>query len=157
MGKFGFVLFLAAVVAGCGGGGNSAGPTDASSLTGYAGTWVGSMSESGGAMMGSGTMGGMMSGQVTWHMTQTGANVQGDMDMSGFRGTGRMAITGTITGQTMTFTMNIPAGGMPDAGCAASGTGTAQMNGNAMTGTYSGSNTCSGAFTNGKIKFSRGP
>ena len=157
MTKLGLALFLAAIVAGCGGSGSSTGPTGSGSITGYAGTWVGSMSESGGAMMGSGTMGGMMTGQATWQMTQTGANVTGSMDMSGFRGTGQMAITGTISGQTMTFTMNIPAGGMPDAGCVAKGNGTAQMNGNTMTGTYSGSNTCSGPFSNGQITLSRKP
>jgi len=119
------------------------------------------MSESGTAMMGSGTMGGMMSGmmsgKMTWQMTQNGANVTGDMELSGFKGTGRMTISGTITGQTMTFTMNIPAGGMPEPGCAASGNGTAQMNGNTMTGTYSGANTCSGAFANGRVMLSRNP
>ena len=157
----GLVLVLAALVAGCGGGGNPSGPTDAASLTGFAGTWVGSMSESGGSMMGSNIMGGMMSGmmsgQMTWQMSQSGANVTGAMDMSGFKGTGRMTISGTITGRTMTFTMAIPAGGLPEPGCAATGNGTAQMNGNTMTGTYSGSNTCSGTFTNGQVMLSRRP
>ena len=161
MRKFGFILLLAAFMAGCGGGGSSIAPTDPGSTTGYAGTWVGSMSESGGAMMGSGTMGGMMSGmmsgQMTWQMTQNGANVTGDMELSGFQGTGRMTISGTISGQTMTFTMNIPAGGMPEPGCGASGNGTAQMNDNTMTGTYSGSNTCSGVFTDGRVMLSRNP
>lgn len=159
MRKFGFILFLAAFGAGCGGGDHSMGPTGPGSMTNHTGTWGGSMSESGGATMGSGMMGGMMggmmSGQMTWQMTQTEANVTGHMEMSAFRGTGRMAISGTISGQTMTFTMNIPAGGMPEPGCAATGNGTAQMNGNTMTGTYSGSNTCSGAFSNGQFTLSR--
>ena len=161
MRKAGFVLCLAAFVASCGGSGSSIGPTAPGSLTGSTGTWVGSMSESGGAMMGSGIMGGMMSGmmagQMTWQMTQTGTNVTGNMEMKGFKGTGQMMISGTIAGQTMTFTMNIPAGGMPESGCAATGNGTAQMNGNTMTGTYSGSNTCSGAFLNGRFTLSRKP
>ena len=161
MRKLGFVLVLAAFVAGCAGGGTSAGPTGTVPQTGYAGTWMGSMAESGGSMMGSGIMGGMMSGmmsgQMTWQMTQTGTNVTGNMEMAGFKGTGQMMISGTIAGQTMTFTMNIPAGGMPEPGCAATGNGTAQMNGNTMTGTYSGSNTCSGAFSNGQVTLSRKP
>jgi hypothetical protein len=151
MRKFGFVLFLAAFAAGCGSSGNSIRPSDAGSLSGYAGTWMGSMAESGGSMMGSG----MMSGQMTWQMTQTGTNVTGNMDMTGFKGTGKMMISGTIAGQTMSFTMNIPAGGMPESGCASTGNGTAQMNGNTMTGTYSGSNTCSGAFSNGQLSSRR--
>ena len=161
MGKIGIVLVLATVLAGCAGGGNSSGPTDVGSLTGYAGTWMGSMAESGGSMMGSGIMGGMMSGmmsgQMTWQMTQTGTNVTGAMEMTGFKGTGQMMISGAIAGQTMTFSMNIPAGGMPESGCAATGNGTAQMNGNTMTGTYSGSNTCSGAISNGHFTLSRKP
>jgi hypothetical protein len=159
MRKLGFILFLAVFVAGCGGSGSSMGPTDPGSMANYAGTWGGSMSESGGATMGSGTMGGlmrgMMAGQMTWQMTQTDANAAGSMEMSAFQGTGRMAISGTISGQTMTFTMNIPAGGMPEPGCAATGNGTAHMNGNTMTGTYSGSNSCSGAFSNGQFTLSR--
>ena len=154
MRKFGFILFLAVFVAGCGGG-NSMGPTRGGSMANHAGTWGGSMSEPGGATMGSGMMGGMMGGQMTWQMTQTEANVTGHMEMSPFRGTGRMAISGTISGQTMTFTMHIPAGGMPEPGCAATGNGTAHMNGNTMTGTYSGSNTCSGPFSNGQFTLSR--
>ena len=157
MGKVGFVLVLATVLAGCSGGGNSSSPTDAGSQTGYAGMWTGSMAESGGSMMGSGIMGGMMSGQMTWQMTQTGTNVTGAMEMTGLKGTGQMMISGTIAGQTMTFTMNIPAGGMPESRCAATGNGTAQMNGNTLTGTYSGSNTCSGAFSNGQFTLSRKP
>ena len=157
MRKFGFILFLAVFGAGCGGGEHSMGPRGPGSMTNHTGTWGGSMSESGGATMGSGMMGGMMSGRMTWQMTQTEANVTGHMEMSAFRGTGRMAISGTISGQTMTFTMNIPAGGMPEPGCTATGNGTAHMNGNTMTGTYSGSNTCSGAFTNGRIMLSRNP
>lgn len=157
MGKVGFVLVLATVLAGCSGGGNSSSPTDAGSQTGYAGMWTGSMAESGGSMMGSGIMGGMMSGQMTWQMTQTGTNVTGKMDLTGFKGTGQMMISGAIAGQTMTFTMNIPAGGMPESGCGATGNGTAQMNGSTMTGTYSGSNTCSGAFSNGHVTLSRKP
>ena len=159
MRKFGFILFLAVFVAGCGGSGSSMGPTGPGSMANYAGTWGGSMSESGGATMGSGTMGGlmrgMMAGQMTWQMTQTEANVTGHMEMSPFRGTGRMAISGTISGQTLTFTMNIPAGGMPELGCAATGNGIAHMNGNTMTGTYSGSNTCSGPFSNGQFTLYR--
>ena len=161
MRKVGFVLVLASVLAGCAGGGNSNGATDAGSQTGYAGTWMGSMTESGGSMMGSGIMGGMMSGmmsgQMTWQMTQNGTNVTGKMEMTAFKGTGQMMISGAIVGQTMTFTMNIPAGGMPESGCGATGNGTAQMNGNTMTGTYSGSNTCSGAFSNGQFTLSRKP
>ena len=161
MGKVGVVLVLATVLTGCAGGGNSNGPTGAASQMGYGGTWIGSMAESGGSMMGSGIMGGMMSGmmsgQMTWQMTQTGANVTGNMEMTPFKGTGQMMISGTMAGQTMTFTMNIPAGGMPESGCAATGNGTAQMNGNTMTGTYSGSNTCSGAFSKGQFTLSRKP
>ena len=159
MRKFGFILFLAVFVAGCGGSGSSMGPTGPGSMANYAGRWGGSMSESGGATMGSGTMGGlmrgMMAGQMTWQMTQTDANATGYMEMSAFQGSGRMAIAGTISGQTMTFTMNIPTGGMPEPGCAATGSGTAQMNGNTMTGTYSGTNTCSGRFSNGQFTLSR--
>jgi hypothetical protein len=162
MKKLGLVLFVAAIIAGCSSsGGNAAGATVPGSTTGYAGTWAGSMSESSGSMMGSGIMGGVMSGmmsrKMTWQMTESGAGLTGEMEMADFRGTGKMTISGTVSGQTMNFTMNIPAGGMPESGCAAHGNGTAQMNGNTMTGTYAGSNTCSGAFTSGQVTLTRQP
>ena len=158
MKKLGLVLFVAATIAGCSSsGGNAAGSTVPGSTTGYAGTWAGSMTESSGSMMGSGIMGGMMSRKMTWQMTESGAGLTGEMEMTNFRGTGRMTISGTVSGQTMNFTMDIPAGGMPESGCAAHGNGTAQMNGTTMTGTYAGSNTCSGAFTNGQLTLTRQP
>lgn len=163
-----FVFLLFPLFAACGGGSPmnpmAPGPMGSAAtgpMSSFAGTWTGSMSEPGGTMMGSGIMGGMMSGmmsgQMTWLMTQNGDGVTGYMDMPGFHGSGRMTISGTASAQTMTFTMTIPAGGMPEPGCAANATGTAQVSGNTMTGSYSGGNTCTGSFSNGRIMLSRRP
>jgi hypothetical protein len=149
---------LAVVSQGCGSGDSMMGPNAMS----FGGMWSGSMSESGGTMMGSRTMGGVMGGmmggttpgQMEWQLMQNGSDMTGYMDMAAFRGTGRMTMTGRTSGQTLTFTMTIPSGGMPDAGCGATAMGTAQMSGTAMTGSYSGTNTCSGPF-NGQVNLTK--
>jgi hypothetical protein len=139
----------AVAVAGCGGGmmTSPAKPTPAATITG---TWVGSASDSSGTMMGSGTsMGG-----ATWSLSQTGSTFSGTMSMGG-RTTGTMS--GTLTGHTGTYTMTMSPGSMMTAGCSATATGTFDMD-DMMTefrGTYSGTNSCTGAFDHGDLAMHR--
>ena len=57
----------------------------------------------------------------------------------------------------MTFTMAMAAGSMMSSGCSSNATGTAHVNRTTMTmtGTYTGSNSCSGAFTGGQMTMTR--
>lgn len=148
---FGTVL-LATFAAACGGG-TSTSPSSAPAS--MAGTWTGSGSDSSsslgqGSMMGQADMGAM-----TWQLTQRGSTVSGAMSFAGSGMQGRTpgSFQGTMSGDDMTFTMVMAAGSMMSSGCSSNATGTAHVNRATMTmtGTYSGSNSCSGAFTSGQM------
>jgi hypothetical protein len=155
----------ASVLAGCGGGqpmgGTGTTAVSGSSAAPFAGTWVGSLSESGGSLMGSRAMGSMMSGtmmgRAAWSLSEEGTSVTGSMDLAPFGGTGRMQMTGTANGSSWTVTMTIPAGMMGDASaCSSTAVGTCQVSGTALTCSYSGTNSCSGPFT-GTVTMGRQP
>ena len=142
-----FILVLILTwTAGCGGGGSS--PTSPSTpALNLTGTFSGSASDSSGP------------GQLTWRLTQTGTSVAGSVSLvalpSGITGTGSVA--GTLTGTTLTFTMTIPRGGIPARPtCSVSAEGRATgVTKDTIPGTYSGSNSCSGAFTGGEFTLRR--
>jgi len=98
-------------------------------------------------------------GTMTWQLTQNGSAVTGPMSFSGSGMHGRMpgAFTGTMSGDVMTFTMDMPSGSMMSAGCSARATGTAHLDPSrmTMTATYGGSHSCTGAFANGQMTMSR--
>lgn len=144
------------VLATCGAQGtrmNPVGPSTAASLTG---TWIGTVSDSTGSMMGAGLSAAMMS-RMTWQITQTGNTFTGTMQFPGYGGHGPMTVSGTINGSTATFTMSIPSGGMMSGSCTATASGGFDINQfmTEMHGTYSGSNTCSGPFDHGQLSLSR--
>ena len=64
---------------------------------------------------------------------------------------------GTMSGDDMTFAMDMPSNSMMATGCSSRATGTAHVNRTTMTmtGTYSGSNSCSGAYTSGQMTMTR--
>lgn len=147
------VVLLTSLAAACGGNSPMAPSTPASMI----GTWTGSASDStssagGGSMMGQAGM-----GTMTWQLTQSGSTVTGSMSFSGLQGMMAGSFSGTMVGEDMTFTMDMPAGSMMSSGCTARATGTAHMlvSTGTMTGTYTGSNSCSGAFTNGQMTMTR--
>lgn len=97
-------------------------------------------------------------GSPTWTLTQTGSNVTGTMSFSGMMGQKTGMFTGTMSGEDVTFTMDMPMGSMMSGNCTATATGTAHVvNGTTvvMTGTYSGSNSCTGSFANGQMTMTR--
>ena len=99
-------------------------------------------------------------GTMTWQLTQNGSMVTGSMSFSGSGMHGRMpgSFVGTMSGDDMTFTMDMPAGSMMMGGtCSAHSTGTAHMDAGAMTmtGNYSGTNSCAGSFNNGQMTMTR--
>lgn len=131
-----------------------AAPTTSQTLTGV---WVGTTSDSSGSMMGAGLTPGMMS-SVQWTITESGNTFSGTMKFPGYSGMMEtpMAITGTIIGHTGTFTMTMPTGSMM-VNCTATASGTFGMDDmmTHMQGTYSGMNSCSGAFDQGHMSFHR--
>lgn len=129
------------------------GPTAGAAVTG---TWVGTASDSSGTMMGAGMSASMMS-NMTWQITQTGNAFAGVMQFPGYAGGGAMTVSGTINGTTATFTMTMPGGSMMTGTCNAVANGTFDMDSlmTQMHGTYSGSNSCMGAFDHGQMSMTR--
>jgi len=69
----------------------------------------------------------------------------------------RGTFTGTLSGGTLTMTMAFAAGvdGDPTPICSATMTGTAAAIASELTGRYTGSDTCEGAFLDGRIAMTR--
>jgi hypothetical protein len=124
-----------------------------------AGTWAGIGLDSSGSMGAGSMMGQTDMGTMTWQLTQNGSTVTGPMSFSGAGMQGRMpgSFLGTMSGDDMSFTMDMPSSSMMSSGCSSRATGTAHVNRTTMTmtGTYSGSNSCSGAYTNGQLTMTR--
>lgn len=148
---------LSLLAFGCGG--SSSSPTTPGSTTSVTGTWAGTASDSTTAGLGSGGMMGQAGmGTMTWQLTETGSAVTGSMSFAGMpssmiRGT----MSGTISGQDMTFTMDMPTGSMMSGACSAHAVGTMHVDGTTMTmtGTYTGTNSCAGTFNNGQMMMTR--
>ena len=121
------------------------------------GTWAGSASDSSTSMGTGSLMGQAGMGTMTWPLTQSGSTVTGSMSFAGMQGRTPGAFSGMMSGDEMTFTMDMPMASMMSSGCTARATGTARVDGAkmTMTGTYGGSNSCTGAFTNGQMMMTR--
>lgn len=154
------VGLLALVAVGCGGHSPSspsmmsnASTTQGTSQGAVSGTWSGTASDSSsvlgaGAMMGQSGM-----GTPTWQLSQSGTMVTGTMSFGGMQGHMPGNVTGTMTGNDMTFAVDMPNASMMTSGCTARATGTAHLDPTTMTltCTYAGTNTCSGPFGNGQM------
>jgi len=135
-------------------------PTGTSTVSG---TWVGSAADSSGTTMGMsmGSMGmgmpGGSMGNMTWQMTQTGSTFTGTVSFANYHGNSPMQVSGTMNGKTGTFTMTMPTGTMPMSGCSGQATGTFDMDDMMvkMTGSYTGSTTCTGPFDHGQMTMIR--
>lgn len=152
------VILLTSFAAACGGD-PSTGPSGSIASASIAGTWAGIGSDSSSSMGPGSTMGQTGMGTMTWQLTQNGATVTGPMSFSGSGMQGRMSgsFVGTMSGDDMTFTMDMPTGSMMSSGCSSRATGTARVDRTTMTmtGSYGGSNSCSGAFANGQMTMTR--
>jgi len=160
----GVAVLVAGMLAGCGGASGTGAPLvtgPSASAPSFAGVWAGSLSETGGSMMGSRGMGSMMSGSMmgraTWTLSDDGSVVTGYMDLGPFGGTGRMQMTGTKSGDRWNFTMTIPDGMMPENACHSTAIGTCTFVNNVMNGTYSGTNSCAGTFAGGSMMLTHQP
>jgi len=123
------------------------------------GTWAGLGSDSSSSMGAGSMMGQTDMGTMTWQLMQNGSTVTGPMIFSGsgMPGRGPGSFMGTMSGDDMTFTMDLPTGSMMSSGCSSRATGTVRVNRMtmAMTGPYSGSNSCTGSFVNGQMTMTR--
>ncbi len=130
------------------------GPSGSRSMTG---TWAGGASDSSGSLGAGSMMGQVGMGTMTWPLTQSGSTVTGTMTFSGMQGRMPGAFSAMMTGDDMTFTMDMAAGSMMTAGCSSRATGTGRVNRATMvmTGTYVGMNSCTGAYTNGQMTMTR--
>jgi hypothetical protein len=96
---------------------------------------------------------------MTWTLTQSGTSFSGSLSMtdngSGVRGAG--TVSGTVSGNSISFTVAVPAGGFgaPYAACTASANGQGTVSGSSLSGSYTGTNSCSGAVASGTVTLSK--
>jgi len=150
--KYGVVaVLLAGLAAACGRSPTS--PSTPATPVSVSGTWVGNASDSSSSLGPGSMMGQAGVGTMTWQLTQTGSTVKGSLNFSGMPGRMPGSLSGTMDDDDMEFTVDMPMSSMMSSGCAAHATGTAHFDGTTMmfTGTYTGSNTCYGAFTDGQF------
>lgn len=156
--RLGPALLLTATLATGACSSGTASPTAPSPSATLAGPWTGSTSDSSGSMMGAGATAAMMN-NTQWTITQTGDTFSGTMQLPGYAGMmqSTMTVRGTMTGRSGVFTMTMPAGSMMMAGCSATATGAFDMDDamNQFHGTYSGTNSCTGAFDHGQVSMHR--
>jgi len=144
-------VLLLVSAGGCSGsdGGSSSLPTQPSASTPgtLTGTWSGSASDSSGP------------GQMSWQITQSDGSFSGTVtitDGSTSLG-GRGSVSGILSNGSIRFSISIPAGGFdsPYASCTAEASGDGQVSTSSITGTYSGSNSCTDTITSGQLSLTR--
>lgn len=149
---------LALFAAACGGNASMS-PSGPTASTSMAGAWTGIASDSSSSMGAGSMMGQADMGTMTWQLSENGSIETGSMTFSGSGMQGRTPgiFLGTMSGDDMTFAMDMPANSMMSTGCSSRATGIAHVNRTTMTmtGTYSGSNSCSGAYTGGQMTMNR--
>ncbi len=148
------VVLLTWFAAACG---NNSPMTPSGPAASMSGTWAGSAVDSSISMGAGSLMGQAGMGTMTWPLTQSGSTLTGSMSFSGMQGRMPGSFLGTMSGDEMTFTMDLPINSMMSSGCTARATGLARVDGTrmTMTGTYSGSNSCTGSFANGQMTMTR--
>jgi len=119
-------------------------PSDPINLSG---SWSGAASDSSGP------------GTTVWQLTQSGSAFSGTVTMidTSSGASGRGSVSGTMSGTKVAFAITIPAGGFDDpwAACTADLTGTATATAAALSGTYTGSNSCTGSVTSGQLTLAK--
>jgi hypothetical protein len=135
---------------------NDAGPPPT-----FTGTGVDSNPNTGASATGTGTT------VVTWRMTQAGASVTGTVTTQSTDAPGTCAschrsrtgaLSGTISGTTLTWTASFPANTAndPTPTCSATLTGTiSDITANSVDGPYSGQDACEGLYSNGTLTMAR--
>ena len=143
------VLACAVLLAGCGGGStaSSGSPTSPSGVSANASTSVASLA---------GKWLGRDEGRstITWTLTQDGGTVSGTSSFVEPGSGGGGTVTGTVSGSTFTFTDTYPTLLGANQTCSATLHGQLTINGAGMSGPYTGTNSCTGAFE-GQVSFTK--
>jgi hypothetical protein len=122
------------------------GPTDDHDGISLNGTYAGTASDNTGP------------GTLSWVLTQSGSKITGSVTLGAGNITGHGTVSGTLSGSTLTFTISIPAGGLPFpyASCVIAVSGTANnVTSSSINGTYSGNNSCTGSVSGGTFNLVR--
>jgi hypothetical protein len=140
------LVILAIALAGC----SATTPTGSTTVGGgtttvnLSGTWSGGAVDS------------LRQVTMTWQLTQDGQKVAGTVVATTSVGapvyTGG-TVTGTLSGNTLAFTVAIPRGSivdLPDCAVAFGGS-TTDITATGMNGTYAGTDSCAGAFAGGRL------
>lgn len=96
---------------------------------------------------------------MSWQISQSDTTVSGTVTMTDTSTgvSGRGTIAGSVSSSSLHFSVSIPAGGFdsPYASCAATISGDGQASAASITGTYTGSNSCSGSISAGQLTLSK--
>jgi hypothetical protein len=120
------------------------------------GTWSGTGSDSFGPEL------------VTWMLTQSGTSVSGTAELNAVNPADgscgschkvkKGTFSGTLSGASLSVTMTFPAGGdVPTPICVVDLSGSATVLDRRMMTSYTGTDTCEGFFSDGKIELTRQP
>jgi len=96
---------------------------------------------------------------MTWSLTQSGTAFSGGLAITdsstGTKATG--TVSGSISGSSFTFSLSVPAGGADGAlgSCSATASGQGSVSGASLSGSYTGTNSCSGTISTGSLTLSR--
>jgi hypothetical protein len=122
-------------------------PSSAPSALNVTGTWIGSASDSSGP------------GQMIWRLIQTDTSFSGTLTMSdaSTNVSDRGSVSGSVSGSSIRFSISVQAGGFdsPYASCSTNVSGDAQASSSSITGTYSGTHSCTGAIASGQFTLTR--
>ena len=74
---------------------------------------------------------------------------------SGTKATG--TVSGSVTGNSITFSLSVPQGGADGSftSCSATVSGQGTVSGSSLSGSYTGSNSCSGSVSSGTVTLSK--
>jgi hypothetical protein len=144
-------LLVLASASGCAGDGGGSSPLltqPSASVSGaLGGAWSGSASDSSGP------------GQMSWQITESDRSFSGAVTMTDGNTAlaGRGSVSGAVSDGSIHFSISVPAGGFdsPYASCTAEVTGDGHVSTSSITGTYSGSNSCTGAITSGQLALTK--
>jgi hypothetical protein len=96
---------------------------------------------------------------MTWTLTQSGSSFSGTLTMNDTTTavTGRGTVSGSVSGATLQFSLSVPSGGFdsPYASCSATVSGSGSASASTITGTYSGSSSCTGAVSSGQLSLNK--
>lgn len=97
---------------------------------------------------------------MTWALTEASGTIGGTATVSTPLRSVVLAgtLSGTLNGSNLTWRLDVPAGGVAgQPSCTVSVSGTASLNSarSGMTGSYSGSGSCTEPFTNGTLTLTR--